>query len=91
MKRPKQLTKIGSSRETIPSSPAKATGNLPKAPAKSGRGGKKPSDPREYPLARDARGSASRQEIRRMNPSVNAPRQSKRPGERSNQSRTHRS
>jgi len=83
--------KMSSSRETIPSSSAKGTGNLSNAPAKSGRGGKKSSDPREYPLARDARGSASRQEIRRMNPSVNAPRQSKRPGERSNQSRSHRS
>jgi len=91
MKQPKNFAKMSSSRETIPSSSAKATGSLPITPAKSIRGGKKPSDPREYPLARDARGSASRQEIRRMAPSVNAPRQSRRPTERSNQSRSHRS
>ncbi len=52
-------------------------------------GEKKPLDLREHPLARDARGSASRREIRREAPSVNAPRQSRRPAERSNQRRTH--
>jgi len=52
-------------------------------------GKKKPLDLREHPLARDARGSASRGEIRRETPTVNAPRQSKRPAERGNQRRTH--
>ena len=50
---------------------------------------KKPSDPREYPLARDSRGSAGREEIRAKTPMVAAPRQSNRPVERSNQNRTH--
>jgi hypothetical protein len=50
---------------------------------------KVPLDPREYPLARDARGSARREEIRSKTPVVSAPRQSRRPMERSNQKRTH--
>jgi hypothetical protein len=48
---------------------------------------KRPSDPREYPLARDARGSAGRDEIRSKTAMVSAPRQSRRPMERSNQKR----
>lgn len=39
---------------------------------------KRPSDPREYPLARDARGSAGRTEIRAKTPRVSAPRQAPR-------------
>jgi hypothetical protein len=41
-------------------------------------GGKKPLDPREYPLARDERGSASRAEIRRFTVGREAPRESQR-------------
>ena len=43
---------------------------------------KKPSDPREFPAARDARGTASREEIRREMPRRTAPRQApaRRPG-----------
>jgi hypothetical protein len=47
--------------------------------------GKRPLDPREYPLARDARGSAGRKEIRAKTQMVAAPRQSNRPVERTNQ------
>ena len=50
---------------------------------------KQPSDPREYPLARDSRGSAGREEIRAKTAMVSAPRQSRRPVERSNQKRAH--
>lgn len=50
---------------------------------------KQPTDPREYPLARDARGSATREEIRAATPMVSAPRQSRRPVERSQQKRAH--
>jgi hypothetical protein len=50
---------------------------------------KRPLDPREYPLARDVRGSARREEIRSKTPMVSAPRQSRRSVERSNQKRTH--
>ena len=50
---------------------------------------KHPLDPREYPQARDSRGSAGRAEIRAQNPRVAAPRQSNRPVERSNQNQTH--
>ena len=50
---------------------------------------KQPVDPREYPMARDARGSASREEIRAKTRVVSAPRQSQRPVERSNQKRAH--
>ena len=53
-------------------------------------GGKKPSDPREYPAARDSRGTSSRQEIRAHEAKVSAPRQSQRTPERGNQSRKHR-
>ncbi|MBI5774707.1 MAG: hypothetical protein HZA89_13305 [Verrucomicrobia bacterium] len=52
------------------------------------RGGKKPLDRRENPLARDARGTASRAEIRRETPRVAAPRQSNRPAERRGQPRS---
>lgn len=41
-------------------------------------GAKKPLDPREDPLARDARGKATREEVRRTASPVNAPRASKR-------------
>src|SRR5688572_12956892 len=50
---------------------------------------KRPLDPREFPLSRDARGSAGREEIRSKTPMVSAPRQSRRPVERSNQKRAH--
>ncbi len=43
----------------------------------------------ENPLARDARGSARRDEIRAMTQMVSAPRESNRPMERSNQKRAH--
>ncbi len=49
---------------------------------------KQPLAPREYPLARDARGSAAREEIRAKTPMVSAPRQSRRPVENSNKTRT---
>lgn len=48
-----------------------------------------PLDPREYPLARDSRGTAAREEIRCQSPMVSAPRQSQRPVERGNESRPH--
>ena len=41
-------------------------------------GGKKPMDPREDPLARDARGKATREDVRRVASPVNAPRATKR-------------
>jgi len=50
---------------------------------------KQPLDPRENPMARDARGSAGREEIRAKTSMVSAPRQSQRPVERSNQKRAH--
>ena len=50
---------------------------------------KQPVDPREYPLARDSRGSAGREEIRAKPAMVSAPRQSNRPAERSGQVRAH--
>jgi len=50
---------------------------------------KQPSDPREYPLARDSRGSAGRTEIRAKTAMVSAPRKSNRPIERSGQKRAH--
>jgi hypothetical protein len=46
-------------------------------------------DPREYPLARDARGAAGREDIRAKTSMVSAPRQSNRPLARSNQNQTH--
>ena len=39
---------------------------------------KRPLDPREHPQARDARGSAGREEIRAQGPVVSAPRQPRR-------------
>jgi len=48
---------------------------------------KKPLDPREFPKARDERGSAGREEIRTKTPMVSAPRQSDRPVERTGQKR----
>ena len=57
-------------------------------PAKS-VGKKQPLDPREYPLARDERGSPTREEIRDMTPVATAPRESHRPMERSGQKRAH--
>jgi len=50
---------------------------------------KRPLDPREHPLARDARGSARREEIRAKTPMLSAPRQSNRPVERTNRNQTH--
>jgi len=50
---------------------------------------KHPLDPREYPLARDVRGAAGREEIRSNVPMIAAPRQSNRPVVRSNQNQTH--
>lgn len=44
---------------------------------------KKPSDPREYPLARDSRGSAAREEIRTQTARPAAPRASRRPVQKS--------
>ena len=41
-------------------------------------GDKKPLNPREDPLARDARGKATREEVRKVASPVNAPRASKR-------------
>jgi hypothetical protein len=41
-------------------------------------GGKKPLDENQYPKARDSRGSAGRQEIRKTTARVNAPRQTRR-------------
>ena len=52
---------------------------------------KQPVDPRANPLARDARGAASREEIRAKTTMVSAPRQSNRPVERSGQKRAHKS
>jgi hypothetical protein len=46
---------------------------------------KQPLRERDNPLARDAGGSARREEIRAKAPMVSAPRQSKRPMERSRQ------
>jgi hypothetical protein len=45
---------------------------------------KKPSDPRAYPLAKDSRGSAARDEIRAKAPKISAPRQSNRPTQKGN-------
>jgi len=42
------------------------------------KGEKKPLDPREDPLARDARGKATREEVRKVASPVNAPRASRR-------------
>jgi hypothetical protein len=50
---------------------------------------KHPLDPREYPLARDVRGSAGREEIRSKTPMVSAPRQSNRPMQQGNRNQTH--
>jgi hypothetical protein len=50
---------------------------------------KRPLDPREYPLARDAKGSSRREEIRSKTPMDSAPRKSRRSVERSNQKRVH--
>ena len=55
----------------------------PKQPVKNIVSNKHPLDPREDPRARDARGSAGREEIRAQTPRVPAPRQSNRPSERS--------
>jgi len=52
-------------------------------PSQKSAGKKRPLDPREFPLARDARGSAGREEIRSQTPMVSAPRQSRRPIESS--------
>jgi hypothetical protein len=49
---------------------------------------KHPLDPREFPQARDSRGSAGRTEIRAQNPRVTAPRQSDRPVVRSRGNQT---
>ena len=57
--------------------------------AKKAAGAKKPSSAREYPGARDSRGSPGREEIRSKTPMVSAPRQSQRPVERSSQKRAH--
>ena len=54
-----------------------------KQPAKTVVSNKHPLDPRENPRARDARGSADREEIRAQTPRVPAPRESNRPAERS--------
>lgn len=48
-----------------------------------------PLDPREYPQARDSRGSAGRTEIRAQTPRISAPRQSNRPVVRSSRNQTH--
>jgi hypothetical protein len=50
---------------------------------------KHPLEPREYPLARDARGSAVREEIRSKTRMVTAPRQSNRPMQQGNRNQTH--
>ena len=50
---------------------------------------KQPVDPRANPLARTAKGSATREEIRAQSPVVSAPRQSRRAMERSGQARAH--
>ncbi|MHB9009745.1 MAG: hypothetical protein ACYDC1_22755 [Limisphaerales bacterium] len=50
---------------------------------------KQPVDPRADPLARTPKGSATREEIRAQAPVVAAPRQSRRPVERSGQPRAH--
>ena len=52
---------------------------------------KQPVDPRANLLARDSRGTASREEIRAKTAMVSAPRQSNRPAERSGQKRAHKS
>jgi len=49
---------------------------------------KQPLDPREYPLARDSRGSARREEIRAKSARVVAPRQPQQVVRR-NQNQTH--
>ena len=49
----------------------------------------RPLAPRESSFARDARGSAGREEIRAKTQLVSAPRESLRPAERSNQKRAH--
>ena len=54
-----------------------------KPPVKTIVSNKHPMDPRDDPRARDARGSAGRDEIRAQTPRVPAPRQSNRPPERS--------
>jgi len=41
-------------------------------------GDKKPLNPREDPLARDARGKATREDVRKVASPINAPRSSKR-------------
>ena len=48
-------------------------------PTRKAPSNKQPLDPRENPRARDARGSASRDEIRAQTSRVPAPRQSNRP------------
>ena len=50
---------------------------------------KQPVNPRDNPLARSAKGSATREEIRSQSPVVSAPRRSDRPVERSGQKRAH--
>jgi len=57
--------------------------------AKGSLSKKRPLDPREFPQARDERGSAGREEIRAKTPMVSAPRQSQRLTERSSQKRAH--
>ena len=54
----------------------------PKQPVKTIVSTKQPMNPREDPRARDARGSAGREEIRAQTPRVPAPRQSNRPSEK---------
>ncbi|MES2573064.1 MAG: hypothetical protein V4710_23780 [Verrucomicrobiota bacterium] len=44
---------------------------------------KKPLNPRDNPLARDEQGKATREEIRKVTPVVNAPRQPEGPSKRS--------
>ena len=55
----------------------------PNQPPKKTVSRKKALDPREYPLARDARGKASREEVRAQTPRLSAPRQSLRPVKKS--------
>jgi hypothetical protein len=55
--------------------------------AKETLSNKQPANPRAY--GHESRRVAEREEIRRHSPVLNAPRQTKRPVERSNQRRSH--
>jgi hypothetical protein len=72
--------------------PAKPAKRADAKPAKAVTSGKRhPLDPRENPLARDRRGTASRDEIRRKaSATQHSARQSQRNPERGSQHRTHR-